>query len=142
MTGAGYRAVDDVVGNILFRSISYEAVVNVSSGQAGQQSIFFQANAAGTTLGFNSQDLTFNNINVDYTPYFDEWVHIGATVSWDGTTRVTNLYINDTLVGTTSTSSSTTSPGIWKSLHGLRFTPVISLSARLMPWQFPTPPPQ
>lgn len=105
MTGAGYRAVDDVVSNILFRSISYEAVVNVTSGNTGLQSLFYQANSAGTTLGFNAQNITFNNISFDYTPYFDQWVHLGATVSWDGTNRVTNLYINNTLVGTTTTSS-------------------------------------
>ena len=105
MTGAGYRAVDDVVSNILFRSISYEAVVNVSGGNAGIQSLFYQANSAGTTVGFNAQNITFNNISFDYTPYFGQWVHLGATVSWDGTTRVTNLYINNSLVGTTTTSS-------------------------------------
>jgi len=105
MTGAGYQAADDVAVNILFRSISYEAMVNVTSGNIGTQSLFFQANGAGTTLGFNAQNLTFNDITYDFTSNFDQWVHLGATVSWDGTNRITNLYINNTLVGTTTTTS-------------------------------------
>lgn len=105
MTAAGYRAVDDFAVNILFRSISYEAVVNVTGGNIGTQSLFFQANSAGTTLGFNAQNLTFNDITYDFTSNFDQWVHLGATVSWDGTNRITNLYINNTLVGTTTTAS-------------------------------------
>lgn len=56
--------------------------------------------------GFSAQNIAFNNISFDYTPYFDQWVHLGATVSWDGTNRITNLYINNALFGTTTTASS------------------------------------
>jgi hypothetical protein len=100
---SGY-AVDGGV-DISFSAVTYEVVINVAQ-TSGFQSIFRQANQVGTQLGFVNGALSFNGTLYNYTPNLGEWVHLAATVSWDGTNAVSQLYLNGTLLGTTTSPES------------------------------------
>jgi len=103
---SGY-AIDGGV-DIGFNAVTYEVVVNITQ-TSDFQSIFRQANQAGTMLGFVNGALSFNGTLYNYTPNLGEWVHLAATVSWNGTNAVSQLYLNGTLLGTTTSPDSSTS---------------------------------
>jgi len=102
-------------GDISFNAVTYEVVVNIAQ-TSGFQSIFRQANQAGTMLGFVNGALSFNGTLYNYTPNLGEWVHLAATVSWDGTNAVSQLYLNGTLLGTT-TSADTLASQVFGTLN-------------------------
>lgn len=96
---SGYKVENG--GSIAFSAVTYEVVVNISA-TTGFQSIFRQANQVGTSLGFVNGALVFNDIIYNYTPNLNEWVHLAATVSWDGTNAISQLYLNGQLLGSTT----------------------------------------
>lgn len=100
---AGYKVENG--SSILFSAITYEVLVNITA-TSGFQKIFRQANQADTALGFVNGALAFNDILYNYTPNLGEWVHLAATVSWNGTNMVSQLYLNGLLLGTSTKAES------------------------------------